>query len=218
MRVPLIATLDANSTETRPFPALDGVGRIPFSNEDGAPITIKADSVECRDFLSMGKNEISFWLDGIPTGSWDIIVTNQRVVVYNKFSKGLIGKPKEKTGKASAGHMYYGSVTNLSVFMDGSIPVLLICCYRNDGTRTAFTIKSANTNSMKKLAAELHDHIDRWIISQGRKIDESDGDEKHIAALKKWNKFNENLWNGDTEYSVFVPCQSWDQVPDSRVF
>lgn len=51
MRVPLIATLDASSKETRPFPALDGVGRILFSNGDGDPIPFKADSVECRDFL-----------------------------------------------------------------------------------------------------------------------------------------------------------------------
>lgn len=218
MRVPLIAQIDANSSETRPFPALDGVGRIPFSEKDGSPLTIKADKVECCDFLSTGKSEINFWLDGIPAGSWDITVTDQRLVVYSRFSKGLIGKPKEKAGKASAGHMYYGSISNLSVFLDGNVPVLLICCYRKDGTRTAFTIKSTNLDSMKKLAAELHDHIDRWIISQGRKLDESDGDEKLIAVLKKWNEFNENLWNGNKEYSVFVPCQSWDQVPDSRVF
>ena len=218
MRVPLIAALDANSKETRPFPDLDGVGRIPFSAKNGEPLTVKADTVECRDFLSTGKSEINFWLEGVPASSWDITVTDQRFVVYNRFSKGLIGKPKEKAGKASAGHMYYGSISNLSTFMDGRSPVLLVCCYRNDGTRTAFTIKSANIDSMKKLATELHDHIDRWIISQGRKLDESDGNEKHIAALKKWKEFNENLWNGDKEYSVFVPCQSWDQVPDSRVF
>lgn len=218
MRVPLIATLDANSKETRPFPALDGVGRILFSNGDGDPIPFKADSVECRDFLQNGKNEINFWLKDAPPESWEIVVTDQRVGVYNKLTQGLIGKAKAKPGKSSAGHMFYGSVSNMSMFMDGSVPVLLICCYRNDGTRTAFTIKSANLDSMKKLAAELHDHIDRWIISQGRKLDESDGDEKHIAALRKWNEFNENLWNGNNEYSVFVPCQSWDQVPDSRVF
>lgn len=218
MRVPLIATLEANSKETRPFPALDGVGRILISKNDGEPITFNADSVECRDFLSNGKNEINFWLKEAPTGSWDIVITDQRVGVHNKLTQGLIGKAKAKPGKSSAGHMYYDSVSNLSVFMNGRVPVLLICCYRNDGTRTAFTIKSANLDSMKTLAAELHDHIDRWIISQGRKLDEADDDENHIAVLKKWNEFNENLWNGDKEYSVFVPCQSWDQVPDSRVF
>ena len=218
MRVPLIATLDARSKETRPFPALDGVGRNLFSDGDGDPIPFKVDSVECRDFLQNGKNEIYFWLKEAPPESQEIVVTDQRVGVYNNLTQGLIGKAKAKPGKSSAGHMQYGSVSNLSMFMDGSVPVLLICCYRNDGARTALTIKSAYLDSMKKLATELHDHIDRWIISQGRKLDESDGDEKHIAALRKWNEFNENLWNGNNEYSVFVPCQSWDQVPDCRVY
>lgn len=37
MRVPLIATLEYSVPETNPFPALDGVGRIPFSDKDGEP-------------------------------------------------------------------------------------------------------------------------------------------------------------------------------------
>ena len=217
MRVPLIATLESNSSETRPFPALDGAGRILFSNGDGDPVSFKVDSVECRDFLQNGKSEINFWLKEAPPESWDIVVTDQRVGVYNKLTQGLIGKAKAKPGKASAGHLYYGSITNLSVFMDGHAPVLLICCYRNDGTRTAFTIKSNDLDSMKKLATELHDHIDQWIISQGKKLDGADGDEKHIAALSKWDEFNSNLWVGNGEYSTFVPCESWDRVPDSRV-
>ena len=69
MRVPLIATLDASSKETRPFPALDGVGRILFSNGDGDSIPCKADSVECRDVLQNGKNEINFWLKEAPPES-----------------------------------------------------------------------------------------------------------------------------------------------------
>lgn len=218
MRVPLIATLDANSSETRPFPALDGVGRISFLNKDGESTTFQADTVECSDFLATGKTEINFWLDGVPSGSWSVIVTDQRIVVYNKFSKGLIGKAKEKNGKASAGHMYYGSVSNMSTFYQNGTPVLSFCCYRKDGTRTAFTVKSSDLASMKRLASELHDRIDRWVVTQGRKLDESDGNEKYIAALKKWNDFNANLWSGDKEYSVFVPSESWDQVPDSRVF
>lgn len=218
MRVPIIAALDASCSETRPFPALDGVGRIPFSGKDGEPLTFQADTVECSDFLSTGKTEIGFWLDGVPSGSWNIYVTNQRFVVYNSYSKGLIGKAKEKKGKASAGHLYYGSISNLSTFYQGGVPVLLVCCYRADRTRTAITVKYSNLDSMKKLATALHDHIDGWIVNQGRKLAESDSNEKHQEVLKKWNEFNANVWNGDKEYSVFVPCDSWDQVPDSRVF
>ena len=50
--------------------------------------------------------------------------------------------------------------------------------------------KSTSLDSMKKLASELHEHIGRWIIAQGRKLDENAGNEKHIAALGKWNGFN----------------------------
>jgi len=74
MRVPLIAVLDANITETRPFPALDGAGRIYFSTKDGNPLTFKVDSVECRDFLPAGKCKIGFWLERVPACSWDITV------------------------------------------------------------------------------------------------------------------------------------------------
>lgn len=60
MRVPVIATLDANNTETRPFLTLDGVGRIPFSKKDGEPLSFQADTVECSDFLIVRKDRDCF--------------------------------------------------------------------------------------------------------------------------------------------------------------
>lgn len=218
MRIPLIAPLDANCSETRPLPALDGAGKILVSKEDGNSTTYQVDSVECRDFLTNGKSEINFWLKEAPAKSWDVIVTDRRIGVCNKLTQGLIGKAKAKVGKSSAGHLYYASISNLSVFLDSGTPVLLICCYRNDGTRTAFTIKSADIDSMRNLAVDLHGRIDQWIIAQGRKFDETTKDETYMAALKKWNEFDMNLWTGGKEYNVFTPCQSWDKVPDSRVY
>ena len=218
MRVPLIGQLDANVSEIKPFPALDGSARLPLTANDGQPAIFTADSVECRDFLPGGKSEICFWLDGIPAKSWSIIVTDQRFAVYSTYSKGLIGKAKEKPGKATAGHLYYGSISNLSALTFNGAPVLLVCCYRADRTRTAFAVKSSDVASMKKIASELHDRIDRWITSQGRKFDTASIDEKRASVMKKWNEFNANVWASDKEYSVFVPCNSWDQVADSRIF
>lgn len=79
-----------------------------------------------------------------------IYVTNQRLVEYNRFSKGLIGKPKEKNGKASAGYLYNGSISNLRTFYQRGVPVLLICCYRIDGTRIAITVKCSNLDTIEK--------------------------------------------------------------------
>lgn len=217
MRVPLIATLEYSVPETNPFPALDGVGRIPFSDKDGEPATFQVDEIGCVDFLSSGKVETNFWLDGIPTGGCSVHVTDQRVVVYSKYIMGLFGKTKVKNGKASAGHLYYGSISNISAFIRGGMPTLVIVCYRKDGTRTAFTVKASDLALMKKLAFELHDRIDYWIVSQGRKISETNSNEKWMVALKKWNEFQDHAWVGDEECSVLVPCASWDQVADGRM-
>ena len=217
MRVPIVGQMDANSAEIRPFPALDAAARVTLTANDGQPAIFQADSVECRDFLAGGRSDICFWLDGIPAKSWSAVVTDQRFIVHNTYSKGLIGKPKEKPGKATAGHLYFGSISNLSAFLNNGTPVLLVCCIRQDGTRTAITLKSSDIESMKRLAYELHDRIDKWIVAQGRKFDEASADEKRLSVLQKWNKFNSSVWTGDKEYSVFVPCNSWDQVADSRL-
>lgn len=216
MRVPIITVLDAGTEETKPFPAMDRAGNIFFSDKDGEKTTFSADIVESMDFPAGGaRPETVFWMDGAP--AWDIIITEQRIAVLNKYSKGLIGKPKAKQGKTTAGHLYFKSISNLSTFFHNGTPVLLILCFRADGTRTAIVIKSLDINSMKKMAVSLHDNIDKWLIKNKIKLDESDSNEKHQAVLKEWNEFNNNAWIDEQEHNVHVACKSFEKVPDRRV-
>lgn len=221
MRVPLIATLDANTSETRPFPALDSSSKLLFVSEDGSLAEYSVETVNCVDFLSDGRTQISFWLKEARSMSWKIYITDRRIGVWNSFTQGVLGKAKEKAGKASAGHIYFSSVANLSAFYDKKTgnPVLLVCCYRNDGTRTAITMQSPDIETMKQLATELYDRIDKWIVKNSRKLEKNESSlEIHIEALDKWSVFISKLWeNQDSEVSTFVPCESWEQVPDSRV-
>lgn len=73
---------------------------------------------------------------------------------------------------------FQADTVNLSTFYQRGISVLLICCYRIDGTRIAITVKCLNLDTMRKLVTDLHDYIESWIVNQGRKLNESDNDKK----------------------------------------
>ena len=192
MRVPIITALDANTSEAGPFPATDGSAGILFSGEDGHMNTYEADRVDCRDFPAGGRSEIVFWLDGVKSRSWKIFVTDRRIAVWNPCTKGMLGKAKEKPGKASTGHLYYQSISNLSAFCDpNGTPVLIVCCYRQDGMRTAFSILSPDVQSMRRLATDLHDRIDAWIVNNHRKLDRASvQSDKQMKALDNWDNFS----------------------------
>ena len=219
MRVPLIAALDANTPETRSFPATDASAGILFSKMDGRISEHYVDKVDCRDFTPGARSEIGFWLDGVKSLSWRVYVTDNRIIVWNACTKGLMGKAKEKPGKASAGHLYYNTIANLSAFCDPSgVPVLIVSCFRQDGMKTAFSIVSPDVQAMRRLASELHDRIDAWIVNFGRKLDRANTtSDKQMKALDGWDSFTSHLWEKrDSSVTVFVPCSSWDKVADSR--
>lgn len=187
-----------------------------FSEKDGTPSIHTAHAIKCMDTLSSGKAEIPFWLDGV-FDNWEVFVTDQRIAVRNPFRMALFRKPKEKTGKVSVGHIPYKAMTNLSaIFSNKNIPVLICACYRHDGTRSAIVIESVDMESLKGLAADLHERIDRWIISNNKKIvvDEST-DASMKEAVSNWNSFLDKAWSAP-EVTVFVPCKEWDRVPDSN--
>lgn len=217
MVVPLIAIIDANTPECLPFPGVNGAGEVALGGDDGESAVFRFDKIECRDFPASGSSQITFWLDGVPSKSWKVTVTDERVIVSNKYSKGLFGKAKEKSGKISAGHMYYGSVMRLSAFKNNSDLVLIICCQRKNGTKTAFTIASSDADTMKKLAVTLHDRIDNWIIKKGRRLNGSDQNDNVVKAVEKWDAFNAGVWADNREYNVIIPSSEWETVPDSRV-
>ena len=213
MVVPLISALDRNTEEVIPFPATDDMAKISIKSDDGTVKEYTVDKVDCRD-MANGRNDITFWLDDIREGSWKVIVTDKRVCVWNPFSKGLFGKAKEKPGKASGGHIGYGAVTNLSAFYDSKgNAVLIVCCYRYSGVRTMFTIVSRNVDIMRSLACDLYDRIDEYITINGRKSP-TDGTatDKEQLTLDKWVLFKDSIWKDKSasEFSVLVPCPSWD--------
>lgn len=219
MVVPLISALDRNAEEVIPFPATDDMAKISIKPQDGQVKEYTVDKVDCRD-MANGRNDITFWLDDVREGSWKVIVTDQRVCVWNPYSKGLFGKPKEKPGKASGGHIGFGSVTHLSTFFDSKgNPILLVCCYRYSGIRTMFSMTTKNMDTMKSIACDLFDRIDEYITKNGRKSP-TDGTatDKEQLALDKWVLFKESIWaSSNSEFSVLVPCPSWDKVADSRL-
>ena len=71
---------------------------------------------------------------------------------------------------------------------------------------------------MRRLASELHDRIDAWIVNFGRKLDRANTtSDKQMKALDGWDSFTSHLWEKrDSSVTVFVPCSSWDKVADSR--
>lgn len=219
MRRTLIDTKDANTQENQLYPALDGGGKIKFGGQDGTPACYNVQTIKCLDILQNGKNEIPFWLNDIRDKSWEVFVTDQRIAVYNPYSKGLIGKAKEKPGKSSVGHIYYKSMCNLSTFFsqENGKPVLICACFRNDGTKSSIAIESNDIQEMKKLVSELHGRIERWIGENNKKIVIDDKTAEGIKkAVNNWDTFLERVWtvkNGDV--TVFVPCNEWDKVADS---
>ena len=220
MRVPLIATLNANTPGNTLFPEINQDARIEFSAVDGDVSEYNVEKIDCRDFLQNGKVEINFWLNGTRHNSWKIYISDRRIVVWNPFTSGLIGKAKEKADKVSAGHLLFESISNLSAFYDQSgVPVFIVCCYRQDGTRTVFSIQSQDIATMKSCATELHQRIDEWLIKNGCKLEQTEeAPKEHLEALERWGSFTSKLWEkSDCESNVFIPNKEWSKVPNSRL-
>ena len=219
MRIPIISSKEANTREDALFPELDRDARIVLDEKDGKAATFLVQNVKCMDFISTGKGEIPFWLNGVRDKSWEVIITDRRICVYNPFSKGLIGAAKEKRGKSTVGHLYFDSISNLSTFFEKGAAVLLVVCYRKDGTKSCISIEEGDPKMMKQLAMELHKRLEKYISSNNLKIIIDDKTEAGIKkAVEKWNSFPEIMWTNNTgEVSVFVPCNEWKRVADSRL-
>lgn len=216
MRVPILATLEKNSAGGKIFPATDDQARIVLNDSDGGTKTFSADRVECRDMNAGHGSEITFWLDGIPCNSWKVTITESRLLFWNPFSKGLIGKPKEKNGKASGGNLAFKSIKKLSTFYDriGS-KVILLVCERKDGTDTAISI-AANNENMKEIFDALYAAIDKWSYTYGR-LNADDG-EAYAKLLAQWEHLPEAVWyNPKAEIVVSPPVKNYHLVPNCRL-
>lgn len=218
MRIPLIGTKDANSPENRVYPALDASAKIIFDEADGVPSIHKVHAIKCMDSLLSGKSEFPFWLDGV-YDNWDVYVTDKRIAVRNTFTMALLRKPKEKEGKVSVGHIPYKSITNLAAIISNkNTPVLICASRRQDGTTSSFAIEGSDVDSLKKLAVDLHNHIDNYITAHKRKIIVDDNTEADMKeAIADWSTFLEKAWTMK-DVTVLVPCKEWDMIPNANSF
>lgn len=219
MRVPLIRTLDANENASgyKLFPSTDGLAKIKMEEDDGTEIKeFSVDRVECRSFGA--KSEIDFCMDGVGTKSWTVSVTKKRIIVWNAASKGLFGKPKEKSGKATGGHLLFESLGWLSTFCGPQGKKILLCvCLRKDQCKSALAI-SGDEASMKKLLIALHGMADTWITEHNMKLRQEGADEKQNKALEAWENFVDNAWgNATEEESVMLPVKSMKFVANSQM-
>ena len=85
MRIPIISVKEANTREDALFPELDSNARIVFGEKEGNISVYYVQNVKCLDILPGGKSEIPFWLNGVRDKSWEVMITDSRVAVYNPF-------------------------------------------------------------------------------------------------------------------------------------
>ena len=216
MRVPILATLEKNSTGGKIFPTTDDQARIVLNDSDGEIKTFSVDRVECRDMIPNHGSQITFWLDDIPSNSWNVTITESRLLFWNPYSKGMIGKPKVKSGKASGGNLAFKSILKISTFYDRvGCKVLLLICERKDGTNTAVSI-AADNETMQNIFDALYAAIDKWSFAFGR-LNADDG-EAYAKRLAQWEHLPEAVWqNPNTEIVVSPPVNNYYLVPNCRL-
>ena len=97
--------------------------------------------------------------------------------------------------------------------------VLLCVCFRVDGTKSSISIESGDLDTMKRLAKDIHSRIDEYIKANNLKIVVNDSTQAGTKrAVENWDQFTENMWTiRSGEISVFVPCNEWRTVADSRL-
>ena len=217
MRVPLIGMRDANSPQDCIYPALDSATHVVFTAEDGTPAVHKLHEIKCMDMLTTKQTDFPFVLEGAPD-TWEVFVTDQRIVVRNPYTVGLFKKAKEKPGKASVGQMPYRAVTYLAAFFDNqNAPILICSCVRRDGTRSAIAMNAGNVENAKILAKDLFERIDHWIIATKRKFAVVDGlDKNRATALADWDAFLDRAWEVPN-VTVLAPCESTECMPNSNL-
>ena len=220
MRIPLIGVEVANSSELGPSPAIDSNANILLTQAEGPISEYLVDEVDCGDISKEG-TVINYWLTDAPNKSWKVLVSKNRVAVWNQYSKNLFGKTKIKAGKASAGHIYFGAIFQISTFYEinrDNVMVFIVSCFRKDGTKSIIGIKSTDADTMRKMAITIHDKVDEWIINDKRKlVDNGSLSENKKAILDKWNNYSNLIWREkDKEVTFTLPCDSFDIVANSK--
>jgi hypothetical protein len=218
MRVPLIGTIDTNTGEATPFPAISTSSTIIFTEADGNDrLMFTLDSAVCMDqHTPNNQNGRYFEFKNSPPNAyaWEITCTNERITFWCPLTAVLFGPPKAKNGKCTAGHLYYKQIVGLSTgYIDASSPFFALSCIRVDGTHSHIMLFSKDLEVLRSLAKTLHSRISSFLDS--RKLTDETVKAEIIA---KWAEFEKSLWcNADNDIRFAVPTKGFEAVPNSRL-
>ena len=187
MRVPLLCTLRAGSPEDALFPGLDYNSQVLFSSRDGtARSNVTIDTVQNADEVN-NRVETTFGIAGLPKNAWQLTFTESRLIFWSPFVAGLIGnKAKQKSGSASAGHLYYKSIAFIRISNPGNdYSYICVACIRMDGTFTNMMC-IGDVPALRETAQLLARYLADYYKSAGNENDELS---KQLDSLRgfEWN-------------------------------
>lgn len=220
MTVPMIDTLSSNeSFDNNIFPATEADAKIKRYKSDGDITEFEVDSVEELDIHGAQNEKMFCWKEkDIP--KWKVYVTDQRIVLWHPYSKGLIGKPKEKQGKSTGGHLLYGSILRVAAWINAANgPVLAVMCLRDNGQRKTLFLMFSDEDNLKNIAKEMNKRINLYIEKTDNALSEDNDMFKENPDIKeKWNSFPSDMFvDKDAELNVILPMNSWEMAPSSRL-
>jgi hypothetical protein len=218
MRVPLIGSIDANTGETGPFPAIGNESKIVIIQTDGDRTKeFNVDKVVCMDLHTPDRKDgRCFDFDEPAPGTWEITCTDNRILFHNPGTVGRLfgNKAKVKPGKCTAGHLYYSQIGGLSTgYTDANSPFFSATCVRVDGTFSHILIFSKNLETLKTLAVELHSRISEYLAKENL----TDSSVKK-EIVSNWNEYESKLWdNTENDIRFTVPTKEFQAVANSRM-
>lgn len=219
MTIPMIDTLSSNeSFDNNIFPATGSDAKIIKYDSDGEIVEFEVEAVEEVDIYGSQNLKMFFWKErDIP--KWKVYVTDQRIVVWHPYSKGLIGKPKEKQGKSTGGHLIYRGILRVAAWINAENgPVLAAMCLRDNGQRSTLFLMFSDEENLKNIAKEMNKRINSYIEEANIALSEDNDMFKKNPDIKdKWNSFPSDMFvDKDEELNVILPMNSWEMAPSSR--
>ncbi len=219
MRVPLVFAHKAGEAARGPYPEIGQDCKVILTEQERKSAeTFRVNTVECRDFLP-NKTDIVFWMKVPVRNSWNITLTDSRIIFENQYSGGALGKAKITAGNCTAGQLAFESISHLSAFYDNSGTPLLLCnCYRMDGTRSAVVMLTDNTYELKKILIGLQKRLVDYLHATGKRVTETEVSTQVMADLsRKWKNLAEHAWESrQSNYTTEVPNRAVTKVPNMR--
>lgn len=220
MLVPLLASIKANEEAYYPFPALDENSYLKINEKDGTPIKYLVNFV--GSMIDKGETAaFDFGMGDFGADKWEVLLTDERIAVWNPFSLGLLGKPKIKLGRATAGQILYKCITSLIIDKVENYYNLFIGCARHtEGVKSYFQLKTTDRSTFMQLLLDLRNKVDKDLEKRGCKLkkDETSGSSVN-DLIDLWDSYPDGEWEKEEEeLSILIPSSEIYSVPDDRRF